>query len=371
MRRIDLRSDTVTCPSAQMLEVMQNARVGDDVYGEDETTNLLQEKVAKLIGKEAALFMPSGTMSNQIGLAVHTQQGDEVLCEENAHIFYYETAAPSIISKVQLRTFFAANGVPSQEQLTDKIREDVYYYPKTKLLCLENTHNRYAGLVLNQEEVENVCSFAKGRGLKLHLDGARLWNAAVYQKKEMSQLAKVFDTVSVCFSKGLGAPVGSVLAGSYEDIQKARKWRKILGGGMRQVGVLSAACIYALDNNFSLLEKDHFNARLFAKIIKEGVKKLPLKITSKSKIVDNLDRGVAEECVVTVVGEIQTNIVVLKFGDFIDFDKVLDKSKESGLLFNQVGKNSIRLVFHLDISEEDTIMAADKLVSVLKECVYK
>lgn len=334
---IDFRSDTVTKPSKEMLDVMMNAKVGDDVYFEDDSVNELQLKVANLLGKEAALFVPSGTMSNQIALAINTSQGDEILCEKNSHIFYYETAAPSIISKVQIRTFDAPSGVPNTEQLESKIRDDIYYYPNTTMLCLENTHNRYGGLVLDNDKITEIRQYTKSKNIKMHLDGARLWNASIYSGVSLKDCATNFDTISLCFSKGLGAPIGSILIGSNNDIKKALKWRKILGGGMRQVGILAAACSYAIENNFKLLENDHKNTKYFAE-------KLENLIIEKFGTNDLFE----------IKNEVQTNILVFSVTDKINFDMFIETIKIKGIKFNTLDSKILRLVFHLDISESMT-----------------
>ncbi len=339
---IDLRSDTVTKPSKEMLEVMIYAQVGDDVYFEDDSVNELQQNVANLLGKEAALFVPSGTMSNQIALAINTSQGDEILCEKNSHIFYYETAAPSIISKVQIRTFDAPSGVPTSDQLESKIRDDIYYYPNTTLLCLENTHNRYGGLVLNNDKIKEIRQFTQSKNIKMHLDGARLWNASIYSGVSLKEYSNSFDTISLCFSKGLGAPIGSILVGSDSDIKKALKWRKILGGGMRQVGLLAAACSYAIDNNFKLLEKDHINTKNFA-----------------LKLEDLIVNKFGKNDLFLIKNEIQTNILVFGVTENINFDKFVENIKSKGIKFNTLDSKTLRLVFHLDISESMTNSAVE------------
>lgn len=342
MEIIDLRSDTVTKPSKGMLNAMINAKVGDDVYGEDETVNNLQETIANLLGKEVALFVPSGTMSNQIALAINTNQGDEILCEKNSHIFYYETAAPSIISKVQIRTFDAPSGTPSIEQIENKVRDDIYYYPTTTMLCLENTHNRYGGLVLDNDKIAEIRNYTQNKNIKMHLDGARLWNAHIFSGISMKDYATHFDTISLCFSKGLGTPIGSILVGSKSDMQKALKWRKILGGGMRQVGILAAACLYALENNLQLLNSDHQNTLYFAN-------ELNKRLASYSNNTN----------FITIKNKIQTNIVVLEVSDLVDFNKFVSNLKQNGILFNTLDNKTLRLVFHIDISKTMTENAID------------
>ncbi|MCK5032876.1 MAG: low specificity L-threonine aldolase, partial [Calditrichia bacterium] len=270
MRLIDLRSDTVTKPSQDMREYMLNAEVGDDVFSEDPTVNRLQNKIAELLGKESALFVPSGTQANQICLNVHTQPGQEVIVDYNSHIFNYESGAAGMLSGVQLHPIIGKNGHPTAEQIIPAIRPGDDHFPQTKLICLENTHNRAGGTIFPIEEISKIHTVAKEHNIKLHLDGARLWNAAIETGKRMKEYAAYFDSVSLCFSKGLGAPVGSIVTGSKEFIKRAHYYRKAYGGGMRQVGILAAACIFAVENHFERLSEDHRNARLLA----EGLVKI-------------------------------------------------------------------------------------------------
>lgn len=261
---IDLRSDTVTKPSPGMRRAMAEAEVGDDVYGEDPTVARLEATVAALLGKEAALFVPSGVMGNQIALKLHTRPGDEVLVAEQSHLFHYESGAPALISGVQLRPLPHRLGWLTPEAVRAAVRGGHDWEPRTALVCLENTVNRAGGVVHPANLTEAVAAEARAHGLRLHLDGARLWNAAVATGASEAALAAPFDTVNVCLSKGLGAPVGSVLAGPAEAIREARRWRKLLGGGMRQAGVLAAAGLYALEHHRADLARDHAHARLLA-----------------------------------------------------------------------------------------------------------
>src|SRR6516225_1198839 len=254
---IDLRSDTVTRPTPGMRAAMAAAEVGDDVFGDDPSVNRLQERVAALLGKEAALFVPSGTMSNQICVKVHTQPGDELLCEANCHIYNYEAGGPAVLAGVTCRTIEGDYGVLDVSQLEDKIRPVNDHLVRTRLVCLENTHNRGGGRVYPLEKIQAISTWAHANGLMMHLDGARLWNAIVATGIPAAEWGRHFDSVSVCFSKGLGAPVGSALAGSHDFITRARRIRKRFGGGMRQAGVIAAAALYALDHHIDRLAEDH------------------------------------------------------------------------------------------------------------------
>ena len=261
---IDLRSDTVTRPTEGMRRVMLEAPVGDDVFGEDPTVNRLEEYVAELLGKEAALYAPSGTMTNQIGLYVATNPGDEVYLHEGAHIFVYEAGAPALLSGVQVRTLPGEGGVISPEDLRAAVRPENVHFPRSRLLCLENTHNTAGGKVYPLEDFAAVAAEARNLGLKVHLDGARLFNAQAATGVLAREWCEHADTVSVCSSKGLGAPVGSLLAGDEETIREARRARKAFGGGMRQAGIIAAASLYAFEHNAERLAEDHERARKLA-----------------------------------------------------------------------------------------------------------
>jgi len=264
---IDLRSDTVTRPTPAMLNAMQAAELGDDVFGEDPTVNLLQERLASLLGKEAALFVPSGTMSNQICIKAHTHPGDELLCEATCHVYNFEAGGPAVLSGVMCRTIEGDYGILDVTQLEGKIRADDDHLVHTSLVCLENTHNRGGGRVYPLEKIQAIRTWCQQHGLKLHLDGARLWNAVVATGIAAREWASQFDSGSVCFSKGLGAPLGSALAGSHEFVTRAKRIRKLLGGGMRQAGVVAAAALYALDHHVDRLAEDHRNARVISQAI--------------------------------------------------------------------------------------------------------
>lgn len=334
-RVIDLRSDTVTTPTPPMRLAMASAEVGDDVYGEDPTVNRLQDMVALMLGKEAALFVPSGVMANQIAVKVHTQPGDEVIAESGSHVFNYETAAAAFISSVQIRTIEGKRGVISADQIPGAVRSSVYYNPKTRLICLENTHNRAGGTIYPIEQIKRISTMARDNEISLHLDGARLWNAWMATGIHPKEYSQWFDSVAVCFSKGLGAPVGSALTGSREFIDKARKVRKILGGGMRQAGILAAAAIYALENNVERLKEDHQKARSFA----EQVKSLP---------------GFSVD-----MESVQTNIVI------IDIEKtgkttgeIIALLRARHVLISEMSHTTIRAVMHMNVSADEVDRAS-------------
>ncbi len=258
---VDLRSDTVTRPTPGMRSAMANAEVGDDVFGEDPTVNALEARVAALLGKEEGLFVPTGTMANQIAIRCQTEPGDEILLEADAHPFHYEAGAAAVISGVTIRLLQGVRGVLDPELVRQAVRPPNVHHAPARLFCVENTANRGGGTVISADHVARLCSVAREAGLSCHLDGARLWNAAAATKTALLPHAAPFDTVSVCFSKGLGAPVGSMLVGPRPLMTRARRFRKMLGGGMRQVGILAAACDYALDHNLPLLVEDHRRAR--------------------------------------------------------------------------------------------------------------
>lgn len=343
MEYIDLRSDTVTVPTEEMKQAMMKAPVGDDVYGEDPTVNELQEYVADLLGKEEALFVPSGVMGNQIGLKLNTNPGEEVIIEADAHIFYYENAGPSFISHVSLNTIPSAKGEIPIEKIEAAIKPDIYYFPTTSLICLESTHNRHGGTILSKNYIDKVKKICENNKLNYHLDGARVWNAVSALGVKISDYVEPFDTVSVCLSKGLGAPVGSVLAGSKNKMKLARKYRKMLGGGMRQVGILAAAGLYAIKNHFPLLALDRENAINFAKSVNES---------------DYLS------CDLSTV---ETNIVKIKFDDNISSDELIKELKHNGILISDIGGNNLRAVFHIQISEAQALKSADILKNVIEK----
>jgi threonine aldolase len=327
---IDLRSDTVTRPSSAMREQMATAEVGDDVFGEDPTVNRLQEEVAQLLAKEAALFVPSGTMGNQTCIKVHTQPGDEIIAERDSHIFNYETAGAAFLSSVQVHPVEGDRGRLSLSAITKAVRPLLYYMPRTRLLCLENTHNRAGGTITPIELIREIHDFARDAHLKLHLDGARLWNASVAAGLPPREYASYFDSVSVCLSKGLGAPAGSVIAGTAEFIEEARHYRKIFGGGMRQAGILAAAGIYALKHNIDRLKEDHEKARLLAGML--GA--IPGFETDPESVQTNI-------------------IIVIVTGAGTSVEDVIARARERGVLLSMGSHNGIRAVTHMDVTVEE------------------
>ena len=333
---IDLRSDTLTRPTPAMRAAMASAEVGDDVFNEDPSVNHLQERVAKMLGKEAALFVPSGTMSNQIGIRAHTQPGDELICEANGHIYQFEAGGPAVLSGVTCRTIEGSYGVLDVTQLHGKVRPDNEHLVRTRLVCLENTHNRGGGRIYPLEKIAAISEWAHGNGLIMHLDGARLWNAVVATGIKPQTWGSHFDTVSVCFSKGLGAPVGSALCGTREVIARARKIRKLFGGGMRQAGILAAAVLHALENHIDRLADDHRHAKLLAQAVADtpGLKLDP--------------------------PDIQTNIL------FFDIDPALGTAKDvaaalkqNGVRVHPTSPQTVRCCTHLDVSPAQAERAAE------------
>ncbi|MEO8446507.1 MAG: GntG family PLP-dependent aldolase [bacterium] len=326
MKPIDLRSDTLTKPSKEMLEAMVSAKVGDDVFSEDETVNSLQEKCAQLTGKEDALFVPSGVMGNQLAIKCHTIAGDEVIVESESHILNYETGAAPVISGVQLLSVNGRKGVVTADEIRKYVRTSEYYFPVTRLICIENTHNRAGGTIQPLIVLKGISSFAKSSGIKTHLDGARIFNACVETNVSLKEYSSHFDSISFCFSKGLGAPVGSIICGSKDFITMARKWRKMLGGGMRQAGFLAAAAIYALDNNVERLKEDNNKAKFFA----DGLSKI--------------------EGIEIDAGSVETNIVIFSSSKFSK-PELINMLRSEGVFISSGSYDNMRAVFHLDVSE--------------------
>ena len=324
---VNLISDTVTKPSNKMLEAMLSAEVGDDVFKEDPTVNDFEEKVASLFEKEAALFFPSGTMTNQTAVKLHTQPGDQLICDHYSHIFNYEGGGVSFNSGVSCKMIKGDRGRITSSQILDCINPpDFYHSPKTSLVCLENTTNKGGGAIYELKEIEKISNLCKKHGLALHLDGARLWNALEVTKDEPHKYGALFDTISLCFSKGLGCPVGSVLVGSKHHIKKALRIRKVFGGGMRQAGYLAAAGIFALNNNRFDLKKDHLKAKEIGKTL------------AKCSFINSIE-------------PIETNIIIFSLKDFIDEELFIKKLKEKNILLISLGKGKLRMVTHRDYDE--------------------
>ncbi len=339
---IDLRSDTVTKPSPEMRKAMYEAEVGDDVYKEDPTVNELEEYVADLLGKEAALFVPSGLMGNQICLNVLTQPGEEIICERTAHIFQYESGTSAAISGLQLNLVEGENGVFTREQIEPLIRpESAYYMPRTRVIEIENTHNVAGGTIHPLSNIKSIQELADEYGLFMHLDGARLWNASVATGISLDEYASYFDSVSVCFSKGLGAPIGSAIASTEGFIKEAFRVRKAWGGGMRQVGIIAAGALYAVKHNFERLSEDHENAKNLAEHI-SGLENVEV----------NLDN-------------VHTNIVMFKPLKKT-VEEIIAECKEKGLLLGPGGVGIVRAVTHLDVDKEDIKKAKDILADVIR-----
>ncbi len=340
MQIIDLRSDTVTKPSKEMFLAMMNAELGDDVFNEDPTTNELEKFVADLFGKEAALFCSSGTMTNQIAIKVHTQAGDELLCDVNSHIYNYEGGGISFNSGVQAKLITGNEGRLSAELIEPCINGNFDWLTNTSLVCLENTINRAGGSYYSCHQIKPIYDLCQAQGLKLHLDGARIFNALIESNDSPKQIGQYFDSISVCLSKGLGAPVGSLLVGEKEFIKKARRIRKVFGGGMRQSGILAAAGLYALKNNIKRLKEDHLRAKALEKIL------------LTMPYVDS-------------VLPVYTNIIIFN----LKKDKISGLDFEKKLLDEQIkissfGKQTIRMVTHLDFTEEMLLKTIEILIKI-------
>jgi threonine aldolase len=335
---IDFRSDTVTLPTPAMLAYMQSAPVGDDVFGEDPSINALEAKTAGLFGMEAGLFCPSGTMTNQLAIKTHTQAGDEVICEELSHIYQYEGGGIASNSGASVKLLRGNRGRITAEQVLAAIHPEDVHKPISKLVSLENTCNRGGGACYDFSEIEAIQKVAKSNGLGLHLDGARIFNAIVHKKEDPTQYGKVFDSISICLSKGLGAPVGSVLLGSTPFIKKARRWRKVFGGGMRQAGSLAAAGIYALDNHVERLKEDHTKAL-------------------------EIKTALLKKDFVKEIFEVETNIVIAHIEGKYNATQLAAVLKEKNILVIAMTPAHIRFVVHLDITNE---MLASTLETIEK-----
>ena len=340
---IDLRSDTVTRPTPAMRAAMAAAEVGDDVYGEDPTVNLLESRAADIFGREAAIFVPTGTMGNQIAIRLHTQHGQEVICEARSHVLDWEMAMMSAFSGCIPRTIAGDRGILTWSQIRAAIAPKIYYRAATGLITLENTHNMAGGTVTPLPIYEEIWQGAADAGLPTHLDGARIFNAAVVLGISVADLTRGFDTVTFCLSKGLGAPVGSILVGSRSSIDRARIYRKALGGGMRQAGILAAAGLIALEEGPPRLHEDHANAHLLADSI----------ATCQRADID--------------LPSVQTNIVFFTLKDGGDAPTLVAALKSEGILCSAIGPHAVRLVTHSDVSREQCERCAAVLVRLLKK----
>jgi threonine aldolase len=334
MQKIDLRSDTVTKPTPVMREAMAQAEVGDDVYGEDPTVNRLEAMAAEMLGKEAAVFVPSGVMGNQLALRLHTRPGDEVIVDSTSHLIRYEGGSASSLSGVQLVCVPGDRGRLSPESVEAAIRPKGLHNPPTTLVCLEQTHNVGGGSIYSLEVIHQIAEVARTHGLSLHLDGARLFNAVVSTGVAAADYARPFDTVSFCLSKGLGAPVGSMVVSDAARVQTLRRLRKVFGGGMRQVGILAAAGVYALEHHIARLAEDHVNAHYLATLLED----IP--------------------GVVVDVKAVETNMVMFQVPHSSKTtDKLLADCREAGVLLNAMGDRAFRAVTHLDVNHEDMVAA--------------
>lgn len=342
---IDLRSDTVTKPTPAMRQAIAEAEVGDDVLGDDPTVVRLQQRIAELLGKEAALFVPSGTMGNQIAIRTHCRPGEELICEAESHIDQYEQGGAAQLSGVSTRAVPGEHGVLRLEQLQGLIRPQNVHLVRTRLLTLENTHNRGGGRIQPFEPLREMCAWAYQSGLRTHLDGARLFNAVIASGISADQWAEPFDSVSVCFSKGLGAPVGSALVGSKEFIAEALRHRKVLGGGMRQVGILAAAALFALDYHIDRLAEDHAHAAMLAETIRstEGLRLNP--------------------------ETVDTNIVIFEIDPVLaTAASFAARLQEQGIGMIPFGPQSVRACTHLDVSREQMVKVCRVLPEVAEAC---
>lgn len=345
---IDLRSDTVTRPTPKMLEAMMRAEVGDDVIDIDPTVQALQRRTAEILGKDAAIFMPSGTMTNQVAVRIHCHPGDEFLCEEGCHIYNYEQGAFAQLSGLVARTIHGERGVIRPEQLLDVIRPDNDHMVQTRLICLENTHNRAGGRVLPLQGVQEICDWAHQEGLGTHLDGARLFNAVAATGVDAETWCRGFDSVSICFSKGLGAPVGSCLAGSEEFVHKARRARKLFGGSMRQAGYLAAAALYGLEHHRERLAEDHRHAQWLATAIRD--------CHGLTLALDPVESNIVIFAVASPLGSAQQFMHALQ---------------EQGVRSLAMGTNAIRLVTHLDVTGSQIEEACQAIRSVHQQLVRR
>jgi len=324
---IDLRSDTVTKPNDGMLVAMMNAKVGDDVFKEDETVNELEQKIANMFGKSDALFFPSGSMANQTALKLHTNPGDQVICDKYSHIYNYEAGGASFNSGISCNLVDGNRGMYTAQQVVESINPQAFYYAKTTLVEIENTTNKGGGACWDFDELVKIKSVCNEHNLGYHLDGARLWNALVAKNETSKQYGEIFNTISVCLSKGLGCPIGSVLVGDEKIMKDAIRIRKVFGGNMRQVGFLAAAGLYALENNIERLGEDHKRAKEIGELLST------LSIIKK-------------------VEPVETNIVIFELEDSIDENLFLTNLENNDIKIISMGSNKLRMVTHLDYTEE-------------------
>jgi threonine aldolase len=324
---IDLRSDTFTRPTAQMLEAMHRAQVGDDVFREDPTVNALESDTAAYFGMEAGLFCPSGTMTNQIAIKVHTHPGQEIICEENSHIYIYEGGGIAFNSGCQVKPIPGERGLISAREISTSINPDDIHKAPTRLVSLENTSNRGGGTCYDHESIADIYDLCKQHQLALHLDGARIWNALVQRNEDPKDYGRFFDSISVCFSKGLGAPVGSVLVGSKAFIEKARRVRKVMGGGMRQAGYLAAAAKYALENHVERLKEDHHHAQQISSALKQ-------------------------HHFIQFSHPVETNILIFEVLEPLGPLEFVNKLNENGISCLAISPTQVRMVLHLDVKPE-------------------
>ena len=339
---IDLRSDTITVPTPAMRQAMASAEVGDDVFGDDPTVLKLEARVAELLGKEAALFTVSGTMANQLALRSHTESGDEILVDANAHIYYYETGGPAALAGVMCRCLPGVRGIFTAADVEAALRPADQHFPPTKLVCIENTHNRGGGSIWPLETIREVAEVSRRHGLRMHLDGARLWNASIATGIAERDYAEHFDSVSVCFSKGLGAPIGSALCGSREFIQRARRFRKMFGGGMRQAGIIAAGALHALEHHRARLAEDHANARTLA----EGLSRLP---------------GIELD-----PATVQTNLVFMRVRK-LPAAALAAALEKAGVRVLALGPETIRAVTNMTVTADDIAEAITIATRILAE----
>ena len=337
---IDLRSDTVTKPTKGMLEAMMHAQVGDDVFSEDPTVNQLEERLATMFGKKRAVFFPSGTMGNQTAIKLHTNPSEQVICDKFAHIYNYESGGASFNSGVSCRLLDGNRGMFTASQVLEAINPDAFYYSQTSLVEIENTTNKGGGACWDFNEILKIKTICDEHKLGFHLDGARLWNALVVKKETPEQYGQVFDTISVCLSKGLGCPIGSVLIGDDDIMKNAIRVRKIFGGNMRQVGYLAAAGLYALDNHIERLEEDHMKAKELGNLL--------------SKL-----------SYIKTVEPVETNIVIFELNNTIKETDFVKKLKDNGILIIGMGSNKLRIVTHLDYTD----LMHEKVLKILKNII--